>query len=216
MNNQIINWTPRPVPKLEDLHRDLETAFKDDELLRLLNQPANMQWVRQHPMIKIKVQGQWQPLQYIPVEKVKYLLTRIFGIWHREIREVKPFFNASLAIVRVHVKHPFTGEELWHDGVGAAPMQTDAGASATDASALKADAALKAGGSSVSYALKNACECFGQIFGGNLQNPEAIQFTGTYQAVADQLKKDMNAGNKDAAIAYNAMTNGLPEIKTSF
>lgn len=216
MNNQIQQWTPRPLPKFEDLSYDIQAAFKDDELLRLLHQPANMAWVKQHPMIKVKVDGKFVPLQYVPIEKVKYLLTRIFGIWHREIREVKPFFNSSLAIVRVIVKHPFTGEELWHDGVGAAPMQTDAGTSASDLINIKSDAALKAGGSSVSYALKNACDCFGPIFGSNLQNPEAIQFTGSYQAAAKHLKEEASKGNGDAALAYETLTTGLPEITTSF
>lgn len=212
-------WTPRELPKLADLHYDKEKAFKDDELLRLLNQPANANWMKEHPMIKVKVNGKWEQLKYMPIDHVKYILTRIFGLWRREIKDVKPFFNASLAIVRLHVQNPITGEWTYHDGVGAAPMQTDAGASATDASALKADAAMKAGGSSVSYALKNAAECFGSIFGGTFQNPDAIQFQGSYQQLADELKKSADNGNGLAAEALQGMTMGLPiipEIKTEF
>ena len=132
-------WVPRPLPKLAELHFDKEKAFADDELLRLLHQPANRAWMKEHDFITVKVNGKWVKLLYMPIDKVKFLLTRIFGLWRREIKSVQPFFNASLAIVRIHVQNPLTGEWTWHDGVGAAPMQTDKGASATDASALKAD-----------------------------------------------------------------------------
>lgn len=209
-------WTPRPLPKLAELHFDKEKAFADDELLRLLHQPANMSWMKRHPYISVKVNGRMEKLLYMPKDKVQFLLTRIFGLWRREIKSVTPFFNSSLAIVRIHVQNPLTGEWTWHDGVGAAPMQTDAGASATELGALKNDAVMKAGGSSVSYALKNACECWGDIFGGNAQNAEAIQFEGTYQTLANNLKVAVANGNEVAAAAHSALTLDLPEIKTDF
>jgi hypothetical protein len=212
----LIKWTPRPLPKLADLHHNPDEAFKDDELLRLLHQPVPATWIKKLSYVKVRVNGKSEDLQYIPIDKVKFLLTKIFGIWRREIKSVTPFFNSSLAVVRVHVRHPFTGEWLWNDGVGAAPMQTDAGATATDAHALKADAAMKAGGSSVSYALKNACECWGSIFGSNLQNADAIQFTGAYQELANNLQKAAAEGNEQAGAALSSMSLDLPIIQTEF
>ncbi len=209
-------WTPRPLPKLAELVWDKDKAFQNDELLRLLHQPPNMVWMKRHPFISVKVDGKMEKLLYMPKDKVQYLLTRIFGLWRREIKSVQPFFNSSLAIVRIHVQNPLTGEWTWHDGVGAAPMQTDAGATSTDAGALKNDAVMKGGGSSVSYALKNACECWGDIFGGNVQNKEAISFTGSYQALADNLRKASSEGNENAGAALNSLTLGLPEIKGEF
>jgi len=209
-------WVPRPLPSLADLHKNPEEAFLNDELLRLLHQPTPIKWVKKHPLIKVKVDGKYVPLEYLPIDKAKYLLTYIFGIWRREIKSVVPFANSSLAIVRVHVQNPFTGEWMWNDGVGAAPMQTDAGAGAMETAAIKNDAVMKAGGSSVSYALKNACECWGSIFGGNLQNAEAIQFTGSYQELANNLKKEASQGNGLAGAALSTLTNDLPIINGEF
>lgn len=209
-------WTPRPLPKLAELHFDKEKAFADDELLRLLHQPANISWMKRHPLINVKVDGKMEKLLYMPKDKVQFLLTRIFGFWKREIKSVQPFFNSALAVVRIHVQNPLTGEWMWHDGVGAAPMQTDAGSSAMEIGAMKNDAVMKGGGSAVSYALKNACECWGDIFGGNAQNKEAIQFTGTYQTLADNLRREADKGNGIAAAALSSLTLDLPEIKTDF
>ena len=59
------------VPKIQDLHNDLQEAFKTDQLNLLLNQPPKKEWVKDHPFAK--------NVKYIPIDKVEFMLTKIFG-----------------------------------------------------------------------------------------------------------------------------------------
>jgi len=67
------------LPTLAELHYDPVVAFKNDQLSFLLHQPPHNDWVKQHPTIKVKDDGNaWVKLKYIPIDKIEYLLTRIF------------------------------------------------------------------------------------------------------------------------------------------
>jgi hypothetical protein len=85
--------------------------------------------------------------------------------------------NAVQAIVRLHVQDPITGEWDWQDGVGAAPIQTRKGAG-NDASQVLHDAIVKAAPAAKSYAIKDAAECLGRIFGKDLNRKDFIAYTG--------------------------------------
>lgn len=177
--------TKIPLPTLQELHHDAELAFKNDALNLLLNQNPPQSWVKKHPYVNIDVydaQGNKtkQALEYIPVDKTKFLLTRIFQEWHTEIVEYKALFNSVAVQIRLKVKNPITGEFIVHDGVAAVDVQTKAGASPADLSQINANAVMKALPAAASYALKNAAEKLGGIFGGNLQKNDIAAFVGSY------------------------------------
>lgn len=185
------------LPTLQELTNDVEIAKKQDALNYLLNQPVPQQWVKKHPYVSVKVNNQNQPLEYLSVEKVKQLLTQIFQVWESEIVDYKALFNAVSVQVRLRVKNPLTGEWITHDGVGAVDVQTAKGASAADLSQINASAVMKALPAAASYALKNAAEKLGAIFGGHLQKYDISPFTPSYnselkETISNNLKQKYN------------------------
>jgi hypothetical protein len=72
----------------------------------------------------------------------------------------------------LHVVNPINGLPESQDGVGAATIQLNAGATQGDLSSIKPNAIMLAAPAAESYALKNAAEKFGSIFGGNLMDIE--------------------------------------------
>lgn len=158
------------LPKLAELHYDVQEAFKNDQLNLLLNQPAHQSWIK-NPL---------SGLPYLPIDKVEFLLTRIFQEWYPEVLNVQALFQSVAVTIRLHYKNPLTGEWAFKDGVGAAPVQTDKGASAADLAAIKSDAIQKALPAAKSYAIKDAAECFGALFGSNLNRKDTIMFAGAY------------------------------------
>lgn len=196
--NEVVNFVPRPLPSLADLHHDIEEAFKNDELQRLCNQPVPKAWIKKHPMTS---------KEYLPIDKVEYLLTRVFGIWKREILSVQQIFNSVVVTVRLHLQNPFTGEWFYYDGVGAMGAQTDAGSGAANMNQIKFDAIQKAAPAAASYALKDAAGCLGILFGKNLNKKDGIEFAGMYQDVPNKIQN---------SIAEPSQTNSLLDIQTSF
>lgn len=181
----------KPLPKLSELHHDPEVAFKHDELNLLLNQSPHDKWIKKHPIITVlNDEGKNTKLQYLPVEKVEFLLTRIFQEWRREVKAVQLILNSVVATVRIHYKNPVTGEWSYHDGVGACPIQTDSQAAAGDFSKLKTAGVQMAAPAAVSYALKDAAECLGKLFGKDLNRRDTSAFSGAYSKPKDEDKED--------------------------
>lgn len=167
---QLTTTTPQ-LPKLADLHGDIQTAFKDDLFLTLVNQPPHQSWIKKHPITK----G-----EYIPIDKIEFMLTRIFQQWRCEVLTVQSLFQSIQVTVRLHYRVPTTGEWTYQDGVGAAPIQTDAGQSASNLAAIKANAVQIATPSAKSYALKDAAEHIGKLFGRDLNRKDTLEFAGAY------------------------------------
>jgi len=162
----------KQLPTLKDLHHDESVAFKNDQLNLLLNQPTPEKWIKDHPFAK--------NVKYIPIDKVEFLLTRIFQEWKVEIINYSALFNSVSCHIRLHYKNPISGEWSFHDGVGAVGVQTDAGKSAADLGAIKQDAVMKALPAAESYAIKDAAEKLGILFGKNLNRKDTIGFAGAY------------------------------------
>lgn len=171
----------KQLPALADLHNDVETAFKNDQLKVLLNQPPHKTWVKAHPLVKTKnEQGQSVPAQYLPIDKVEFLLDRIFQEWKVEVLREGVMFQSIYVTVRIHYKDPVTGEWRYHDGVGAKSVQTDSGKSAAELIYIKDAAVMMALPSAKSYAIKDACEHLGKLFGRDLNRRGTVDFTGSY------------------------------------
>jgi len=165
----------KQLPKIQDLHHDLQEAFKTDQLNLLLNQPPMASWVKEHPFAA--------GVKYLPIDKVEFLLTKIFGEWKVEILREGQMFNSVYVAVRLHYKNPLDGVWSYHDGLGSVGVQTDKGKSASDLAAIKQDAIMKALPAAESYAIKDAAEKLGKLFGKDLNRKDVMGFDVTYQQV---------------------------------
>ena len=158
----------RKLPTLDELYSDKISTARHNRLNMILNNPPKSEWLKKHPMARNVV--------YLPIERVEYLLTCIFVQWRVEIKELKMIANSIVTTVRLHVLDPVSGQWTYQDGVGASPVQTDKGASATDFAKVKNDAVMKAAPASKSYAIKDAAEQLGKLFGKDLNRADQIGY----------------------------------------
>lgn len=166
------------LPTLAELHHDITAADKNDKLNLLLNQDPPAKWVKRNPYAGNTA--------YLPIDKIELLLTRIFQHWKIEVLREGQMFNSVYVTVRLHYKNPLTNEWMYHDGTGAVGVQTDAGKSASDLGAIKQNAIMMALPAAKSYAVKDAAENIGRLFGSNLNRRDTVAFSGSY---VDQEKK---------------------------
>jgi len=178
MSNQLTT-NKRQLPVLNDLYQDIELAARNSELNVLLNQQPKLDWIKQNKFAN--------NTNYLPIEKVEYLLTSIFLSWRLEIKEVTVIANSVVVCVRLHIQSPITGEWDWQDGIGAAPIQTKSGAPATDFSQVQTSAVQMAAPAAESYALKDAAEKLGKLFGKDLNRKDVIEIAPQMQNKADAL-----------------------------
>lgn len=183
MENKIIK---RPLPTLLELTEETELSKKLNALTVLLNQEPPKDWVKEHPIAKIKKDGKSVPVKYVPIERIDYLLKRIYiGDFH-EIKFPPCVLGNSVCVtVTLYVKNPISGEWEHQDGVGAVPMQTDAGEGATALDKLKSNAVQLAAPAAESYARKDAAEKLGKLFGRDL-NVADIDYYGIYRQPIDE------------------------------
>lgn len=164
------------LPTIKDLTADVATAFKNDQLNILLNQEPPGGWIKEHPVTNTK---------YLPIEKVEYLLIKIFQGFSVEVVNSGQLFNSVYCHVRVKVTNPIDGTFIVHDGVGACAVQTDKGQSAADLSKIKSGAVMMGLPAAKSYAIKDACEHFGKLFGRDLNRKDTVG-VNTYNKMADK------------------------------
>ncbi len=157
------------LPKIQELYSDKLTTQKDDVLQVLLNQPPDARWVKEHPFIR--------NYKYLPIERVEYLLKTIFKRFRIEVTGQGTAFNGVWVTVRVHYVHPITGEWEFHDGIGAAQLQTAKGTSAADLANINNGAISMAFPMAKTIAIKDACDHFGKLFGSDLNRKDIISYT---------------------------------------
>jgi hypothetical protein len=187
----------KPIPKIADLVRlagNVNESYEKDSLNELLNQPPHASWVKDHPMVKTK---------YLPIDKVEFLLTYIFQNWRVEVLREQVMFNSIAVTVRLHVQNPLTNEWTFQDGVGAMNVQTDSGKTAADLGAIKSAAVQMSLPSAKSYAIKDAAEHFGAIFGRDLNRRDIIQFSGAHT------KEEVIAQETEQTIVLNSNFSNL-------
>jgi len=147
---------------------DLDAKGQQNELNKLLNCSPPDIWLKKHPIVK--------NVKYLPIERVEYMLTKIFIRWQVEIKSVQVIANSVVVTVRLFYQDVLTNAMLFQDGVGAAPMQTDKGAGAVDFNAVKSDAVMKAAPAAESYAVKDAAEKIGKLFGKDMNRADQIMY----------------------------------------
>jgi hypothetical protein len=198
MNNQLEKTTKGVIPKLEDLYNDVELAGKHNDLNKLLNCEPKQEWIKVN-----KFAGN---SRYIPIEIVEYLLTSIYIKWRVEVRTIQVIANSVVVSVRLYVLDPITGEWDWQDGVGASPIQTKSGAAATDFSQVNTSAVQMAAPAAETYAVKDAAEKLGKIFGKDINRQAQMnyfsmldsKFAGAgKQDIPDELKDVISFADKE-------------------
>ena len=155
------------LPKIKDIY-EVENVQENDALMVLLNQPPLPVWVKKHPfMINYK---------YLPIERSEYLLKTIFKRYRIEITGQGQAFNGVWVTVRVHYLHPITGEWDYHDGIGAAQLQTKKGTSPAALENINNGAISMAFPIAKTVAIKDACDHFGKLFGSDLNRKDVIDY----------------------------------------
>jgi hypothetical protein len=171
---------PKNLPTLQELNYDVEKAFELDRFKSLVYKAPPESWLRKHPTATKKQDGKNVKADYLPIDKVEFLLDRIFQQWKIEILDVGVIFHSVYVTVRVHYVHPVTGEWLFHDGVGAMKAQSDSGA-VFSVETIKASAIQIGLPAAKSYAIKDAAEHLGRIFGRDINREAATyEFSGAY------------------------------------
>ena len=157
------------LPTIQDLvSGDIDLKWQQNELNKLLNEEPPKAWLKDHPMAK--------NVKYIPIERVEYMLTRIFKKWNVEVRQVQVIANSVVVTVRLFYQDVLSNDLLWQDGIGAAPIQTDKGAGAMQWDKAKSDAVMKAAPAAESYAVKDAAEKIGKLFGKDMNRADKIMY----------------------------------------
>jgi recombination DNA repair RAD52 pathway protein len=182
------------LPVLADLYSDTELKIAQNELNVLLNAPPALGWLKDHPFAKIVkvIEGKkvTVPAKYIPIERIEWLLTRIFIRWHSEIKSVQLIANSVVVTVRLYYQDVVTKEMLWQDGVGAVALQTDQGAGAIEFDKIKSSAVQMAAPSAVTYAIKDAAEKIGNLFGKDINRSTQIDYTNLLNSIPKQDKEE--------------------------
>jgi len=177
MNKQIEK--PK-LPTIAELFSDdLQTAYKSEQLNLLLNQQPKPEWIKEHPFIK--------GYKYLPIDKIEFMLRRIFKQYRIEITGQGIAFNGVWVTVRVHYLNPVTGQFDFHDGIGAAQLQTKQGTSPADLININNGAISMAFPIAKTIAIKDACDHFGSLFGANLNRKDTVEFSADTNLAGAQI-----------------------------
>lgn len=145
---------------------ELDLLKKRESLNVILNTNPPEKWLKKHPYIK--------DYYYLPIDKVEYLLKKIFKRYRIEITGEGTAFNGVYVKVRVSFLDPISGEWDWHEGIGAAQLQTKSGTSPSDLININNGAISMAFPLAKSTAIKDACDHLGDIFGANINRRDTL------------------------------------------
>lgn len=210
MNKELAKQTKATITSLfKQLDLDVVPL---EQLNVILSTPPPATWVKQHPFIK--------GYNYLPIDKVEYLLRRCFKKYQIEVIKTAQLFNAIEVTVRVHYLNPATNEMMYHDGVGAQELQTTKGSGNLnmDMSNVNKGAVMMALPIAKSIAIKDACDHFGDLFGANLNRKDIVQFTGDTELLSSEAihtskekerveKHILNANTMDTLVQVESLIN---------
>lgn len=176
--------TSKDLVKMVDNGGNSPVVFeKMGELKSVLNQEPNKAWVKNHPYAHGVV--------YLPIDKVETMLDMIFQQWRVEILSISQLAQSICCTIRLHYLNPITKEWSYHDGVGAVPLKTDKGFSAADLSHIKSDAVATGAPAAKSFAIKDAAEHLGKLFGRDLNRKDAVAYMNLYAPEQTDWKKEL-------------------------
>lgn len=193
------------LPKIQDIYTDKIATRKNDVYVTLMNQPPKPQWVKTHPFIK--------GYNYLPIERIEFLLKTIFKRYRIEITGQGQSFNGVWVTVRIHYLHPITGEWDFHDGIGASQLQTKSGTSPADLQNINNGALSMAFPMAKTIAIKDAADHFGKLFGADLNRKDVIAYD------LDLTLIDMDKDHPNWSKVVEAVKSGqatVEQVKTKY
>ena len=155
-----------------------EVAPVELEFKKILRTQPKQSWVKEHPMYK--------GTKYVPIYITERLLDHLFDRWSVEVISFQVVINSIAVHVRLRAWKD--GVEYVHDGLGASPIQTKAGASPIDHNSVLTDAVMKALPAAKSFALKDAADHLGEIFGRSISRKGAMEVVQNMQNQNSDLK----------------------------
>ncbi len=179
----LTNKPEMKLPTITELFQDnVEVAGRSEELNAILTTPPKKEWIKKHPFIDNHF--------YLPIDKVEWLLRKIFKKYKIEVLREGTAFNGVYVVVRVHYLNPATGEMDWYDGIGACQLQTKKGTSPADMMNINNGAISMAFPIAKSLAVKDACDHFGDLFGANLNRKDIVPFAVDQKLIEnEQIKR---------------------------
>lgn len=157
---------------------DLVSIYESDALVQIQkHSELNMYLDADVPSKWIKTNKFANNSQYLPIDKVEWLLRKIFKAFRIEITGQGTAFNGVWVSVRLHYLHPVTQVWEYHDGIGASEMQTKQGTSPADLQNINRNALAMAFPIAKSHAIKDASHHFGNCFGANLNRADIVKLT---------------------------------------
>lgn len=196
--NEIAKQPEKKLPTLVEIfEKDLELAANAESLNAILNAPPPASFVKAHPIVKSKDdKGNDVPYWYIPIDRVEYLLRKIFKKFRIEITGQGTAFNGVWVTVRVHYFDPSISDWNYQDGIGSAQLQTAKGTSPADLNNIKSGAISMAFPIAKTEAVKDACHLIGKIFGADLNRRDALQFQPDTEII-DRYKKSLEDNHEN-------------------
>lgn len=161
--------TKRKLPSIAELYKDTELAIKHSQLATLLNHDPDPRWIKKHPVHKT---------DYIPIERIEWLLSNIFTKWRVEVLNVSQMLNSAVVTIRLHYLDPITSTWEWQDGLGAHNFQLDAKSKVTQFENLKPNAVKLAVPIAETEAIKDAADKLGKLFGKDLNRKTSTNYSG--------------------------------------
>src|SRR6478736_6882054 len=156
------------MPSIQELYNSPELALKQDQVMHYLNQQPPAKWVKEHPYIK--------GYKYLPIEKIEFLLKKIYKKYRIEILREGTSFNGVYVVVRLWYQDLISGEMKCQDGIGAIQLQTAKGTSPADLANINNGALSMAFPLAKTIAIKDAADLLGDIFGANLNRKDVLAF----------------------------------------
>lgn len=160
--------TEKPQHTIQELYKNPELSLEEDKLAYYLNQQPPASWVKVHPFIR--------GYKYLPIDKIEFLLKRLFKKYHVEILREGVAFNGVYVVVRVHYRDILTSQMVWQDGIGAFALQVASGTSPADLANINNGALSMAFPLAETIAIKDATDKIGDIFGANLNRKDVIGY----------------------------------------
>jgi hypothetical protein len=172
--------------KLVQVNHDQELSAKISEYLIVVNSAPPASIIRDHPMAR--------GVKYIPIEHIENLMTKVFQQWRVEILDSKQILNSICVTVRLHYVDVVTGEWTFQDGIGATAIQVEKGQDASNLAAIKSNAIMLGMPAAVSFAIKDAAEHIGKLFGRDINRKDDPGFVSAYSI------PDVSQATQDAII----------------
>lgn len=198
--NNLPAKTPRKVPSIKEIFADLDLEIQEEKSERnefnlLLNTAPMDTWLKVHPTATFKKTNkdgskEEMPMRYLPIQRVEWLLTRLFIDWYFEIKTCQVMLNSVVVTGTLWYKDFFSDTWLKQDGVGAAPIIVKKDKPLT-AEFVYADSVQKAAPAAKSFAIKDAAECIGKIFGKDLNRADEVSYESlatTFEESLEQLE----------------------------